>query len=169
MESKLRLEGSLKHQVESKLRLQVILRGQVESKLRLEGTWTAFKCVLECPRGGQERPSTAQEPPKYAPKASKSPAKLRKRSPRALAQQTRPPCKKHCFPKENHGFCRSGALWKGSLKGQVESKLRLEASLKDQMEFKWRLEAIFEGHMESKWHLEYTSKAFWCILPPSSS
>ena len=47
VESKLRLEASLKHQVESKLRLEVILKGQVGSKLRLEGTWTAFKCVLE--------------------------------------------------------------------------------------------------------------------------
>ena len=72
-------EVHLEGQMESKLHPETSLEGQVEFKLALEGTWTAFKCVLECPRGGQERPSTAQEPPKYAPKASKSARRAEKK------------------------------------------------------------------------------------------
>ena len=51
-----------------------------------------------------------------------------------------------------------------SLKGPVESKLRLEAILKGQVGSKLRLDGILKGQVGSKLRLEGTWTAFKCVL-----
>ena len=88
--------------------------------------------------------------PKRHPKVAQETRRAAKQQSKSTCTATKP--KPLFFTIVQH-FLKVLQALEGSLKGQVESKLRLEHILEDQMESKWRLEASLEGQMESKWRL----------------